>query len=107
MARITLKKTINHDGKSWTSVDFDPSLGALETFQAAVMAGANEITAMIELIAADGDTPIEVVRRMRQSDLEAAMAEVKPLDPLSPSAASSPAPTGEGGEPSLPIRHTS
>ncbi|WP_029418036.1 phage tail assembly protein [Brevundimonas bacteroides] len=107
MAQVTLKKTIHHDGKAWTVVDFDPSLGALETFQEAVMAGGNEIKAMIELIAADGDTPIEVVRKMRQSDLEAAMAEVKQLDPLPSSTGSSPVPTGEGGEPSLPIRHTS
>jgi len=107
MAQITLKKAIQHDGKDWTVVDFDPSLGALEKFQEDVMAGANEIKAMIDLLAFDGDTPIEVVRKMRQSDLEAAMAEIKPLDPLPSSTASSPVETGAAGEPSRPILHTS
>ena len=107
MAQITLKKTISHGGQSWTAVDFDPSLGALEKFQDAVMAGVNEIKAMIDLLAFDGDTPIEVVRKMRQSDLEAAMAEIKPVDPLPSSTASSPVETGAAGEPSQPILHTS
>ncbi|WP_309628726.1 hypothetical protein [Brevundimonas sp.] len=107
MAQIILKKAIHHNGKDWTVVDFDPSLGALEKFQDDVMAGTNEIKAMIELVAFDGDTPIEVVRKIRQSQLEAAMTEIKPLDPLPSSTASSPAETGAAGEPSQPILHTS
>lgn len=107
MAQITLKKAIEHDGKSWTVVDFDPSLGALENFQEGVMAGANEITAMIELFAFDGDTPVEVVRQIRQSQLEAAMTEIKPIAPLPSSTASLPVETGAAGEPSQPILHTS
>ncbi len=107
MPTIPLKKPIEHDGATWSSIEFDPSLGALETFEESIIAGTPEIKAMIQLIAADGDVPIEVVRKMRQSDLEAAQAEIKPLAPLPPSTASSPAETGGDGEASRPILHTS
>jgi len=107
MPKIKLKKPIVHDGKTWTEFDFDPSLGALEAFEEQILAGTPEITAMIRMISADDDVPIEVVRKMRQSDLEAAQAEIKPLSPLPPSTDSSGAQSGAPGEPSQPMLHTS
>lgn len=106
MAIIPLKRPVEHEGKSWTEIDFDPSLGALEQLQKDLLAGVPEITAMIALIVADGDVPIEVAKRVRQSDLEAVQAEIKPAGPLASSTASSDE-TGADGGPSRPILHTS
>jgi hypothetical protein len=107
MAKISLKKAVEHDGKTWKEIDFDPSLGALEAFEEALAGGVSEMKAMIALIVHDGDTPIEVARMLRQSDMEAAQAGIKPADPLPPSTAPSAEPAGDGGELPQPILHTS
>ncbi|MDP2214780.1 phage tail assembly protein [Phenylobacterium sp.] len=107
MAKIPLKKPVEHDGKTWKEVDFDPSLGALEAFEEALASGVTEMKAMIALIVHDGDTPIEVARQLRQSDMEAAQAGLKPADPLPSSTSSSPPPAGGDGEAPQPILHTS
>jgi len=102
MAEITLHKPIEHDGKTYSSWDFDPSAGALEAFMIAVDAGKSEITAIMELMAADGDIPIEVARKIRQSDLVRAMEGINPSAPLESSRSD-----GAPGEPSRPMLHTS
>lgn len=102
MTEITFRKPIVHDGKTYSSWDFDPSAGALEAFAAAVDAKKPELTAMMELMAADGDIPIEVARQIRQSDLLRAMEGINPTAPL----ASSPS-DGGVGEPSRPTLHMS
>ncbi|MDP1642711.1 MAG: phage tail assembly protein [Phenylobacterium sp.] len=107
MPKIRLKKPVEHDGKTWEEIDFDPSLGALEAFEEALASGASEMKAMIALITHDGDTPIAVARCLRQSDMEAAQAGIKPADPLPSSTPSSTDPAGDGGEPPQPILHTS
>lgn len=107
MAKIPLKKAVEHDGKTWKEVDFDPSLGALEAFEEALANGVTEMKAMLALIIHDGDTPIEVARQLRQSDMEAAQAGIKPADPLPSSTTPSADPAGDGGEPPQPILHTS
>lgn len=106
MATLPLKKPITVDGQTWTEIEFDPSLGALEDFQAALAAGADEIRAMIDLVAADGDVPREVARRIRSSDLQAIQAAMEAAGPLEASTPSS-AETGAAGEASQPILHTS
>lgn len=106
MAKIPLKRAVEHDGKTWEEVEFDPSLGALEDFQAAIAKGEDELKAMIDMIVADGDVPREVARKIRASDLEAAQSAMGPFVSATPSTASS-AEVGEDGEPPQPIRHTS
>ena len=106
MAVIPLKKPIVHEGVTWSEFEFDPSLGALEDFDAAITAGKPELTALIALIAADGDIPAEVARRVRSSDLGAVQAEMARLDPLAASSTDALAKPGEDGEPSRPILHT-
>lgn len=107
MAKIQLKKPVEHGGKTWEEIDFDPSLGALEAFEEALASGVSEMKAMIALIAHDGDTPVEVARKLRQSDMEAAQAGLKPADPLPSSTPSSTAPAGGDGDPPQPMLHTS
>jgi len=106
MPTITLKRPIQDGDKSWAEIEFDPSLGAVEDFEAAVRGGANELTAMIDLIAADGDVPREVARQIRSSDLVGIQAQLEAAGPLGSSTASS-APAGDPGEDPQPIRHTS
>lgn len=106
MAQIILDPPIEHDGKSYAALDFDPPLGALEDFEDAMAAGKSEMRATIDLVASSANIPREVIRQIRQSQLEAVMAEVKPTGPL-PSSTPSSAPTGEDGEPSRPMLHTS
>ena len=106
MAKIPLKRPVEHDGKTWEEVEFDPSLGALEDFQAAIASGEDELKAMIDMIVADGDVPREVARKIRASDLEGAQAAIGPFVSAKPSTDSS-AEGGEDGEPPQPIRHTS
>ena len=70
MPVIKLKKPIEHDGKLWEEIDFDPSIDALEAFEAAIRDGKPEIAAMKALFAFDGDTPAEIVGKLRASDLQ-------------------------------------
>lgn len=107
MAKIPLKKAVVHGGKTWKEIDFDPSLGALEAFEEALASGVSEMKAMLALIVHDGDTPIEVARQLRQSDMEAAQSGIKPGDPLPSSTAPSAEPAGDGGAPPQPMLHTS
>ena len=93
MPFIPLSKPIAHDGKTWDRVEMDPSLGALEAFEAAIADGKPELSAMIELIAADGDTPLEVARGIRTSDLAKIREVMDSADPTPPSAAG-----GGGGD---------
>lgn len=69
MSIISLKKPVIVDGKEWTQVDFDPSIEALEAFEAALANGRNETAAVRILMTHDGDTPPEVVGKIRMSDL--------------------------------------
>lgn len=93
MMSITLKKPVQHEGKTFSVLDIDPSLGALEDFEAAVKSGANELAALRGLITADGDIPDEVARQIRLSDLMKLSETLAVERPTSASSA-----TGEAGE---------
>lgn len=70
MPKITLKKPISDGEKTWSEIDFDPSLNALKAFNQDVnVKGIDEVQALINLMAFDGDIPVEVAGQVRSSDL--------------------------------------
>jgi hypothetical protein len=88
---IPLKTPIEVEGRTFTSLDFDPTLEQLETFELAMAATASEPAAeqaaLTALIAAACDVPAALVRKLRLSDMkrmmEAAALGDGPLPPRS------------------------
>jgi hypothetical protein len=100
MPIITLKKPVEHDGVTWSTIDLDPTLDAIQAFEEAMARGDPEIPAFKALIAADGSTPIEVAGKMRASDFANAMGEVMGKGPLAGGLPAMPA--GEAWPPTSP-----
>lgn len=70
MTAITLKKPVTHDGKVYTEVVIDePSIGAIEAFEAAKAEKKGDTAATIAMLAVDLEWPIEAVRKIKASDM--------------------------------------
>ncbi|USQ97237.1 phage tail assembly protein [Caulobacter sp. RL271] len=69
MPVITLKKPIEHDGKTYETIDFDPTVNQLERFEADVAAGGDQVPLVKAMISQAAEVPVEVVGEMRLSDI--------------------------------------
>ena len=93
MATLELKKSFTVNGESVRSIEIDePSIGAVEVFEAAKAAGDTDMVAMIKMMAVDLEWPVEAVRKIKVSDL------VKISETLAPFVAPA-GPTGESSSP--------
>jgi hypothetical protein len=93
MPIIPLKKPVTVDGVTYESIDFDPSIDALEAYEAAMADGKTEFDAIKTLMAFDDELPKEVVGKVRMSAVIEAMKGM-----ANPFGSSPPSP---GGEPAL------
>lgn len=93
---ITLKRPVNHDGKTYESVVVDePSLGAIRAFEKANR-DEGEVAGMIAMLARDLGWPIEAVEKIRASDFKTISEAMAPfVDALKPAEPAT-------GEPSAP-----
>lgn len=69
---ITLKRPVTHAGKTITEIVVDePTAGAIEAAEKVMKAGGGEMAAMMAILSADNELPIEAVRKIRSSDMQA------------------------------------
>ena len=82
MTMITLKRPVEHEGKTYDTIEVDePTVGAIEAMERAQVAGATNTGATIALLAVDTGWPEEVLRKLRTSDFEAIGAALAPFAP--------------------------
>lgn len=86
MPIIPLKKPVTVDGVEYTEVDFDPSIDALEAYDAAIAKGETEMAAIKIMMSHDGDIPLELAGKIRMSAITAALKGFE--SPFAPSPSS-------------------
>ena len=80
MKSITLKRPIEHEGKTYASLDLDePTVGAIEAFEKARVSDGNEFSASLSLISYDTGIPLEALRKMRSSDYKEVSDALSPF----------------------------
>ncbi|MBS7545725.1 phage tail assembly protein [Ancylobacter oerskovii] len=80
MTTITLKRPVEHEGKTYATIEVDePTVGAIEAMERAQAAGATGTGATIAMLAADTGWPAEALRKLRTSDFEAIGAALAPF----------------------------
>lgn len=95
MATVKLKTAVNHDGKTYESIEVgEPSVGGIEAFENAQKADKSEMSALIEMLAIDTGLPGGALRKIKVSDLLAISEAMEPfLEALKPA-------SGDTGSPS-------
>ena len=82
MTIITLKRPIEHEGATYTTIEVDePTVGAIEAMERAQAAGATSTGATVALLAVDTGWPEGALRKLRASDFEAIGAALAPFAP--------------------------
>lgn len=82
MTLITLKRPVEHEGKTYATIEVDePSLGAIEAMERAEAAGATKTGANIAMLAFDTGWPEDAIRKVRYSDLTAINEAAAPFTP--------------------------
>jgi hypothetical protein len=70
MATITLTKKISFGGQDYLAVEVEePTVGGIEAFEGAKAAGETDMAATIKMLVVEIGWPIEVVRKIRASDM--------------------------------------
>lgn len=85
MALIKLTKPVTVGDATYDEIDFDPSIDALEAYEASIKKGDPETTAIKIMMAFDGDIPIEAAGKVRMSAIVAALKGFDSPFGLSPS----------------------
>jgi hypothetical protein len=69
MTLITFKKPVEHEGRTYSAIDFEePTVGAVEVYEALKAAGKTDMSAMIGMIAHDTGLPADALRKVSTSD---------------------------------------
>lgn len=90
---VTLKRPVQFEGQTFGSIEIDePSVGGLEAYEEAKAAGRSETGALIEMLAADCEWPVEAIRKIKSSDM---VAISEAIAPFVPGQEPSPGPNGE------------
>ncbi|MDQ0301273.1 phage tail assembly protein [Ancylobacter polymorphus] len=80
MATITLKRAVEFDGKTFSSIDIDePTVGGIEAYEKAKAEGATELGATVAMLAVDTGWPEGALRKVRASDLATISGAMAPF----------------------------
>lgn len=80
MTTITLKRAVEHEGRTYSTVEIDePTVGAMIAAEKARAAGGSELEAIAAMVATDNGWPMAAAVKLRMSDVAAISEALVPL----------------------------